>query len=461
MNKTAIAATAALMAVSGSAFADLAETKGGIKVKTEDGRFEMNIGGRVHFDGFLFSEDTEAEFGSPTSTNRSGTQFRREYLTLTGKFYGWDYKFEHDFAAEGGSATCTSAAVPAGGATAANATSCTIANTGASGNREMWVSTQLGPGKVTIGQFKPYRGMEELTSSNEITLAERPVTSATGIYAGRQFLMGVGYKGIVADQFGYGVDLMQLGGANITTEGRSYGGRGYWFPMAADGQTVHVGLSYHIDSEDIGSNSATPSFAPGGRRGTAVSLGNAGFRGTSSSCATTANKACGSQDTLALEVAASYGAFTGQAEYATATLEDAYLEGANEQDADVDAWYLQASWFITGEKKPYKKDRGAFGSPKPTNAYGAWEAVVRYESIENKDESETNNLCAVSGLATGSAGNAAASQCEIEQLTLGLNWYVNPNVRFLLNYYMPTTDLGGTEGKDEPDAATLRTQFSF
>ena len=60
--------------------------------------------------------------------------------------------------------------------------------------RETWVSTKLGSGLVTVGQFKPYRGMEELTSSNEITLMERPSTSSTGIYNGRQFLMGMGYK---------------------------------------------------------------------------------------------------------------------------------------------------------------------------------------------------------------------------------------------------------------------------
>ena len=28
--------------------------------------------------------------------------------------------------------------------------------------REMWVSTTLGRGDLVIGQFKPYRGMEEL-----------------------------------------------------------------------------------------------------------------------------------------------------------------------------------------------------------------------------------------------------------------------------------------------------------
>lgn len=439
----------------GAAQADLAETKGGIKVKTDDGRFEMAIGGRVHFDGYLFSEDEDASFGSANLNNRGGTAFRREYITLTGKFYDWEYKYEHDFAAEGGSASCTSTstAVGADGGTPTISTSCTLSNTGASGNREMWLARQLGPGKLTIGQFKPYRGMEELTSSNEISFAERPVTTASGIYNGRQFLMGLGYKGIVADQFGYGIDVMQLGGANTTTEGLTYGGRGYWFPKATEGQVIHIGLAYSIDSEDVSSVSATPGFTYGGRRGQSITFGNAG----TGSCSNSSTLACGDQETFAAELAGSFGPITAQAEYATAKLEDAFAGSSGPEDADVDAWYVQASWFVTGEKKPYKKDRGAFGSPKPINSYGAWEALARYESIESKDESAANTLCSVTGL----SGADTADKCEVEQVTLGVNWYVNPNVRFMLNYYLPKADLGGAAGKDEPDAATLRTQFSF
>lgn len=438
----------------GVAQADLAETKGGIKVKTDDGRFEMSIGGRLHFDAYTFSRDEEAAFGSVALNNRGGTAFRRQYLTLQGKLYGWKYKYEHDFAAEAGAVTCSAISIDVDanndGTVDTNPSvtpACTVANTGASGNREMWVSTTLGPGELTLGQFKPYRGMEELTSSNDLTLVERPVTSASGIYNGRQYLMGAGYKGIVADQLGYGVDLMQLGPANTTTEGLSYGGRLYWFPMSADGGAVHLGVSYHIDSEDAGSVAATPAFTYGGRRGVSQGFGNAG----SGSCSSTAVSACGAQDTVALELAASLGPVTLQGEYAMATLEDAYTSSGSLSDTDVDAYYVQGSWFMTGEMKPYKKDRGAFGSPKPNGAYGAWELVARYEVMENKDESATNTIC---------SGTATVDSCEVSQITAGINWYVNPNVRFMANYYMATADLG-TVGEDEPEAFTLRTQLSF
>jgi phosphate-selective porin OprO/OprP len=412
----------------GIAHADQAETKGGIKIKTEDGRFEANINGRIHFDTYVFDEDDDASFGSVNQTTRGGTDFRRTYLTLTGKLYDWKYKFEYDLTAQGAGAS------------------------GKAAYREMWIGTTIGPGDLYIGQFKPFRGMEELTSSNEILLMERPVTTASGVYAGRQYLPGIGYKGLFMDQIGWGVSYQSLSQGDATVnEGAAYGGRLFWVPMSAEGQTFHVGTSYYIDREANGSSAAAPAFTYGGRRGPAVTFGGAGAAETDG---------FGKQNTLAFELAGSFGPITLQGEYSMAELEDAYVDGGAE-DADLDAWYVQASWFVTGENKPYKKDRGAFGTPKPINPYGAWELALRYESIESKDEDDANSLCTVTtGLALP-AGAAVASKCEVQQLTVGVNWYVNPNVRFMLDYYKGEADLGGAADKDKPDAVSLRTQLSF
>lgn len=442
-NTLKYATLAVFIGAAGVAQADPAETKGGIKVKTEDGRFEATVGGRIQFDYYLFSEDegaraatnaagtTSAPFGTAVAangTNRGGAQFRRTYLTLTGKAYGWDYKFEHDFtAATGGPAT-----------------------------REMWIGTPVGPGKLIIGQHKPFRGMEELASSNEITFMERPNTSATGIYGGRQFLTGLFYKGNT-DTYGYGVYGATLSSSNAqnATEGHSFGARAYYFPLSEDGRTIHLGLAYSSDREDTNANTAAPVFQYGGRRGNALTLGGAGASLASG---------FGTQNTIHAELAGAFGPFTAQAEYAIATLENAYdiPAGAQDQDAEVTAFYVQAGYFITGEKKVYKKDRGAFGSPKPNNSYGAVEAVVRYESSKFDDT--------VAGQARGCAvANAPTPgyyyrKCDASQLTVGANWYVNPNVRFMLNYYLAEADIGSSgsvSGKDEPEAISLRAQFGF
>lgn len=425
-NALKMAALAVLAAAASNVYADPAETKGGIKIKTEDGRFEANVNGRIQFDYYSFSEDEGARIGTTpfgsgvvaSGANRGGAAFRRAYLTLAGKAYGWEYKFENDFTAS--------------------------SNTGGS-FREMWIATKVGPGKIIIGQHKPFRGMEELASSNEITFLERPNTTATGIYAGRQFLTGLFYKGNT-DTFGYGLHAASLQNGTNSTEGHSFGGRGYWFPLSEDGRTIHIGLAYSSDREDAGSLNAAPTFQYGGRRGISLGLGNAG-------ASTTAG--FGTQNTLHGELAASFGPFTAQAEYAKATLENAYGPTASAQDADVTAYYAQASYFITGEKKVYKKDRGAFGAPKPINDYGAIEAVVRYEASENEDTATAAaNGCSLGGVAAGSY-----QKCEGSQITVGGNWYVNPNVRFMLNYYIATADVGA--GKDEPDAISVRAQMSF
>lgn len=445
MNNTLkYAALAVFVGATGVAHADPAETKGGIKIKTEDGRFEATVGGRIQFDYYLFSEDkgnsipgtstptggaptpvTIDGFGSALNQNRGGAQFRRAYLTLTGKAYGWEYKFENDF-------TTTSA--------------------DAASFREMWIGTKLGPGKIIIGQHKPFRGMEELTSSNEITLMERPVTTASGIYQDRQFLKGLFYKGNT-DTFGYGVHAATLGQGSTQTEGHSFGGRAYWFPFSEDGKTVHAALAYSTDREDLVSQNARSRATYGGRRGVDAVVAQH---------SSSVDGGIGSQATIHAELAGAYGSATVQAEYAQATFEDAFLLSGEREDAKVSAYYLQAGYFITGEKKVYKKDRGAFGAPKPNNSYGAVEIVARYEAMSNDDTSATTTAgCALPSVPTVTGGTQAAriSKCDFSQVTLGANWYVNPNVRFMLNYYLAEADYG--TGKDEPEAISLRAQFGF
>ncbi|MGH8431516.1 MAG: porin, partial [Solimonas sp.] len=321
MSKLKYAALAVFIGVVATpAMADKAETKGGLKIKTDDGRFEMAIGGRIHFDYYVFSEDDNAAFGSSALTNNGGADFRRTYLTLTGKVYGWKYKFEHDFAADSGA--------------------------GKTGYREMWVSTNLGPGELVLGQFKPFRGMEELTSSNEITLIERPTTSASGIYRNRQFQMGAGYKGLIADQFGYGAHLVALNAAGGTSEGMGYGARAYWFPIASETQAVHLGLSYSSDREDVGSSEVQAAFNYGGRRGPGQNLARAGavFNSPVPAGATAVQNGLGEQDTWALELGGAFGPLTAQAEYANASFNDVFGSTAAPRDSDVTAWYVQGSW---------------------------------------------------------------------------------------------------------------------
>ena len=407
------------------AYAVTIETKGGPKIKSDNGNFVIGINGRAHLDVHSFNGDKVdaafPPFGSQLASNpdHSGFDWRRTYVTLTGRMYGLNFKFENDFAA---------GAFPGS-------------------IRETWISTRLGPGQITVGQFKPYRGMEELTSSNEITMMERPSTSSTGIYSGRQFLMGMGYRGTIGDKFGYGVDIMSLNHTGSSLKGLTYGGRVVWLPLAEEGNTLHFGFSYSVDDAARGSLPASGVDVYGGRLGISKSLGIAG--------ASAGSSVENSQTTFAAEVAYALGPVTLQGEYANSKLDNTHLAGGTQKDSHIQAYYVQASWFVTGERTIYRKDRGAFGKPKPISKWGAVELAGRYDLAENTNQSLTADPC-----------RTGTSKCEVQVITLGLNWYVRQGLRFMLNYYITEAAIGnagaGTpDRKDKPSVISFRTQLSF
>ncbi|GAB3749596.1 OprO/OprP family phosphate-selective porin [Lysobacter olei] len=357
------------------------ETKGGIKVTSADKKFEASVGGRIHFDAYAFDRDLAHTTGT--------TEFRRTRLTLAGKALGWEYKLENDF----------SDSSPTGGF------------------RDVFIAKSAFGGKVTIGQFKPYRSMEELTSSNEITMMERPFASATGIYSGRQFNQGIGYMR-AGDNYTFGATVFNLRNASGSrNEGTGAAARVTFAPINNDNTTLHLGLSG--STENLNQGSANVSAV----------ANYAGRRGPSQTIATTTGASGDSVDAFGLEAAASFGPMFLQSEYARATY-GAPLGG----DQDVETFYVMGSWMLTGHHKPYKSASGVFGSPKLTDK-GAWELTARYDTIENKD----------------------IENREATSTTLGLNYYINSNVRLMFNYTRGENEVTG----DETGQYALRTQFSF
>jgi phosphate-selective porin OprO/OprP len=408
-----------------SAQAFIFDTKDSPKIKSQDGNFEVVFGARAHLDVHAFDNDKTnpayPPFGSqiPGSFPDSGFNFRRGYMDVTGKIYDLGFKFQNDFAA----------------------------GTFPGSLREAWVSAKLGPGLLTVGQFKPYRGMEELASSNEITMMERPSTSSTGIYSGRQWLMGVGYKSMIGKNFGYGVDVMSLAHTGVPLKGLTYGGRAVWLPLSEEGNTLHFGFSYHVDDADKGSLPARVVDIYGGRQGISKSLGIAG--------ASAGPSDKNSQSTFAAEAAYALGPVTLQGEYANSTLDDTHLVAGVPKKSTIQAFYVQASWFVTGERTIYRKERGAFGKPKPISKWGALELAARYDLAENTAQRLNADPC-----------GTGTSKCQVEVITLGVNWYVRQGLRFMLNYYITEAAIGNTgpgtpNRTDNPAVLSFRTQLSF
>lgn len=402
--------------------------KNGFRIKAENGNFELGLNGRAHFDVHSLYPDpinsAYPAFGSQllSAGHGDGFNWRRTYATLTGRIYGLNFKFEDDFAIN--------------------------ATTGFPHSlREAWVAAKLGEGQLTIGQFKPYRGLEEITSSNEITFMERPSTSATGMYSGRQFLTGIGYRALLKNNLGFGIYAMSLAHFGLPLEGVSYGGRTVWLPIDRENHILHLGLSISRDTANKDSLAARIVDVYGGRQGVGQSLGaaGAGFGAPGSN----------SQSTFAAEAAYAIGSLTLQSEYAIALLDRTHQANGNSRDSTIQAFYTQASWFVTGESATYRKDRGAFGKPQPQHKWGAIEIAGRYDFAENFTQNIIEDPC-----------KTGTSKCQVQIITLGVNWYPFQNMRFMLNYYLTEAMIGhaglGTPARtDHLSVLSVRTQISF
>ena len=135
--------------------------------------------------------------------------------------------------------------------------------------------------------------------------------------------------------------------------------------------------------------------------------------------------AAGKTKTFAFEGAIVRGPTSFQMEY--------YRKSVSESagSPEFDGYYAYVSHFLTGENRSYKKQTAAFSRVKPKENYkgkkggrGAWELALRYSSVDLND-----------GPITGGA---------MDDITFGVNWYLNPNSRVMFNYVHSDLDDVGT-----------------
>jgi len=178
------------------------------------------------------------------------------------------------------------------------------------------------------------------------------------------------------------------------------------------------------------------------------------FIDTGAAGITNANNAVIYQPELALV----FGSFHMQGEYQWLNVE----RGNGSPTLNFHGWYAQAGWFLTGEVRRYlirdTPDSATFGRVRPRNnlgdgGFGAFEIAARYSGLDLSDRD-------VRG---GTERN----------ITLGLNWYVNPYMRFMFNYIRVNNDneaLGNVANlippnangsNDDPRVYQLRGQVDF
>ena len=146
-------------------------------------------------------------------------------------------------------------------------------------------------------------------------------------------------------------------------------------------------------------------------------------------------------------------AFGLQAE-AIRSQQDVLLAGnpATRTELSHDAWQLTGSWVITGEDASY---RGVAKPNKPFAAgaegWGAFELVARYGELDVDDD------------AFGLYADPTLAASRARAWGLGLNWYLNSNLKLVLNHTRATFDGGAPGGRDREDESTVfsRLQLAF
>jgi phosphate-selective porin OprO/OprP len=133
------------------------------------------------------------------------------------------------------------------------------------------------------------------------------------------------------------------------------------------------------------------------------------------------------QYTIGPELALVAGPFTVQAEYAGQFLTHAMASNGQDQGAVFfHGGYVEALCFLSGEYQPYERREGVFGRVVPIHdlhwskkdcccqGCGAWQIGVRLSYIDLNDK--------------------AIQGGRVFDWTVGLNWYLNPNMKAQLNY---------------------------
>jgi phosphate-selective porin OprO/OprP len=284
-------------------------------------------------------------------------------------------------------------------------------------------------GTVTVGRFKEPFGLDQLTGSANTAFLERALPDAFspsrnwGLMArsassGERATWALGVFQNIDDRF-FG---SSGGGKALALTGRVT-----WLPRyAEDGRRIlHLGAAYSLRHPDDPVRYRQRPEA----HFTAVLTDTRAFSAEW-------------VHLFGLEAAWVNGPFALQAEYIGA-IADASAVG----DPYFDGYYVQASYFLTGEHRPYGRRTGVFGRVKPNRSFlsgggwGAWEIAARYSCIDLSD------------------GGLPASARTLQDIAVGLNWHLNPNVKLMWNYIR--SDVDGSDTDDAADIFMMRVQLMF
>ena len=380
-------------------------------LRTPDGRFEAHLRGRVLADFAYLNDEADVNDGA-------ATQFRAARIGVEG--IAWrdiGYKLEVDFA-DAGETDVTDGYVEYLG---------------------------FDQAYLRVGQYKTPNSLAEQTSSRFITFMERPAfTDAFNL--NRRLGIGGGIHGELASGNIWSFNAGAFGenfSEEEVDEGYAFAGRGtYAIALAGEDDWVHLGTSVRYRNLDDGVSDSAVRY----RQRPFININSTRHVDTGVVPGVKSDYFFGG------ESAAVLGPLSFQSEvgYALANRSD-----ASPNDNNIDAWgaNFDVSYFLTGESRNYQPTTGEFGRIRPNNpifegGWGAWQLAARFDYLDLEDE------------------DAGVSGGKQYTGVFGVNWYLNPHARLMLNYAR-TEVRDGPVAVNEPDgdnsvnAVGFRAQVDF
>ena len=256
-------------------------------------------------------------------------------------------------------------------------------------------------GNLKVGHFKePFR-LEALTSSKYMTFMERGLPIAFSPERNVGFML---HDSFMDDKLSIQAGLFReasSGNDKKIDDVRNMTARLTFLPINDGQKLLHLGAAF--SSRTTSDSTYSVSTRPENHLGTKLldmDLDNVN-----------------GMNLMGAEIAFVMGSFSVQGEYVMNSVEAM-------EDYSFSGYYGQVSYFLTGEKRKYKNSLAGFDRVKPINnmkegeGWGALELAARYSSMDLSE----------------------AHEGVLNDITIGLNWYLNPCTRVMFNYVMGTLE---------------------
>ena len=348
----------------------------GLRIESSNKDFKLKMGGRLQYDIMFIKQNSNLEDHFADTYN--GTELRRARYYFSGSIYSnISYKVQIDFAPN------------------------TIAV------KDAYIILHKLPiiHNIKVGKFKVPFGLNTLISSKDLTFMERPTTSN---FDSERHLGAMIYRSHLSNRLSW-----QTGFFYPNQDKNKYQGNGYLlaarmtalpiYKVKDDNYTLlHIGASFVHEFHN--GNSFEIKTRPESHLAPKYSH----FKIASTKFSFLYN----------FELSYIYKRFSVQSEYHF--MDFVPYTSSTDKHIHLSSYYGTLSVFLTNDHRAYSTKKTFFGKVKPTKNYrndgwGAIELAVRFSHVDGQTDHYVYGG-------------------EMNNIALGLNWYLNPAVKVATNY---------------------------